>query len=329
MLPDLIKKQRHVAAASAAASAAIDTRLRKIAAVAPPPVFLSLEKVLALSVPMQSAVCISFALHLVVVIGIGVVGIDARTFAPPHNVMDVVLVNAKTKERPLKADALAQANLDGGGNTDENRRAKTPLPAIDQQTAKNEAVAQQEHIRQLEQEMKTLMTQAKSAAKVMQGEVAQQPSGTPSPVSANDLMQKSVEIARLEAQIAREYDVYQKRPKRNFIGARTSEYRFAQYVDGWRLKIERVGNLNYPAEAKTRKLYGALQLTVAIKADGEVEDIQINRSSGSKILDEAAKRIVRLAAPFDRFPDNVKRDTDILHITRTWMFTRGDTLQSE
>ena len=113
------------------------------------------------------------------------------------------------------------------------------------------------------------------------------------------------------------------------MGARASEYRFAQYVDNWRLKIERVGNLNYPDEARRKKIYGTLQLTVAIKADGEVEDIQINRSSGSKLLDEAAKRIVRLSAPFDRFPDNVKRDTDVLHITRTWMFTRGDLLSAE
>ena len=326
MLPALIEKQRR---AVASAAAAIDSRLNAIATITPPPVFVSIEKAIALSVPMQSAVCVSFALHIFIVIAIGVVGIDARSFSPPHNVMDVVLVNAKSKVRPLKADALAQANLDGGGNTDEARRAKTPMPAINQTAAKNEVQAQQDRVKKLEQEMKTLMTQAKSAAKVMQGEVLQQPSGTPSTLSAADLVQKSIEIERLEAQIAREHSLYQQRPKRTFIGARTSEYRFAQYVDGWRQKIERVGNLNYPNEAKSRKIYGALQLTVAIKADGEVEDIQINRSSGSKILDEAAKRIVRLAAPFDRFPDNVKRDTDILHITRTWMFTRGDTLSAE
>lgn len=325
MLPRAVKNQRHVAAATDA----INSRLDAIAAVEPPPVFLSIERAISLSVPMQAAVCCSFALHLFVVLLVGFSGVGANMFAPPHNILDVVLVNAKSKNAPLKADALAQSNLDGGGNTDEDRRAKAPTPAIDQQTAKNEAQAQLEHVKQLEQEMKTLMTQASSAAKIMQNEAAQQASGTPSPVSAADLVQKSIEISRLEAQISKERDDYQKRPKRNFIGARTSEYRFARYVDSWRLKIERVGNLNYPVEAKSRKIYGALQLTVAIKSDGEVEDIQINRSSGSKVLDEAAKRIVRLAAPFDRFPDNVKRDTDILHITRTWMFTRGDTLQSE
>jgi periplasmic protein TonB len=307
----------------------IDARLDAVAGVAPLPVFLSIEKAVAMSVPLQMAACVSVVFHLLLVLGIGVAGIDPRNLVPPHNAMDVVLVNAKSKDRPLKADALAQANLDGGGNTDEERRAKTPLPAIEQTASRNEVRAAQERVKQLEQEMKTLMTQAQSSAKVLQGEVSVEAAGSPAPVSATELMEKTAEIARLEAAISREYDAYQQRPKRTFIGARTTEYRFAQYVDTWRLKIERVGNLNYPEEAKSKKIYGALQLTIAIKADGEVEDIQINRSSGKRVLDEAAKRIVRLAAPYDRFPDNIRRDTDILHITRTWMFTQGDTLVSE
>ncbi|MBC8021712.1 MAG: energy transducer TonB, partial [Burkholderiales bacterium] len=146
---------------------------------------------------------------------------------------------------------------------------------------------------------------------------------------ARDLVEKSLEIARREAQIRRDFQAYQERPKRKFIGARAQEYRFAYYVDNWRLKIERIGNLNYPGEAKARRLYGSLQLTVAIKADGEVESVEINRSSGHRILDQAAIRIVRLAAPFDRFPDNIRADTDILHITRTWTFTRGDQVLAE
>jgi periplasmic protein TonB len=306
----------------------INRRLDAVAAIPPPPVFFSVQRAIAMSVPMQSSALVSFALHALIVLGLGVQLIDANQFAPPHNIMDVVLVNAKTTAKPVKADALAQANLDGGGNTDEARRAKTPMPAIEQ-TAQNEARAAQERIRDLETEMKTLMTQAQSSAKVLQGEVANQPSASPTPQNANELIQKTEAIARLEAAIAREYEAYQQRPRRTFIGARTTEYRFAHYVDQWRVKIERVGNLNYPEEAKLRKIYGDLQLTIAIKANGEVESVQINRSSGKKVLDEAAKRIVHLAAPYDRFPDNIRRDTDILHITRTWMFTRDDTLMSE
>jgi periplasmic protein TonB len=306
----------------------INQKLDAVAAVPPPAAFLSMQRATGIAIPMQSSSLISFGLHLFILLFVGAKLIDPNQFAPPHNVMDVVLVNAKTTSKPVKADALAQANLDGGGNTDEARRAKSPMPAIEQ-TAQSEARAAQQRIRELEQEMKTLMTQAKSSAKVLQGEVVSQPAGSPSPQTATELIQKTEAIERLEAAIAREYQAYQQRPRRTFIGARTAEYRFAHYVDQWRIKIERVGNLNYPEEAKARKIYGKLQLTIAIKANGEIEDVQINRSSGHRVLDEAAKRIVHLAAPYERFPDNIKRDTDILHITRTWMFTRDDVLHSE
>ncbi len=306
----------------------IDEKLDAVAALPPPPVAISIQRVLALSIPMQSAAVVSVALHLFILLGIGFTVFDPNRFAPPHNVMDVVLVNSKSQSRPTKADALAQANLDGGGNTDEARRAKTPLPAMEQSTAANEVQAAQERVKQLEAEMKTLMTQAKAAAKIAQGQVTP-PAGSPTPVSASDLMQKSIEIAKLEAQLSKEYDAYQQRPKRKFIGARVAEYRFAQYVDNWRLKIEHVGNLNYPEDAKAKGIHGKLQLTVAIRANGEVESIEVNRSSGKRVLDDAAKRIVQLAAPYDKFPDNIKRDTDVIHITRTWMFMKGETLATK
>jgi len=314
---------------SQAIAAAIDARLGALAEVEPPPLSLKIQAVLALSVPMQVSIITSVALHALVLIGVGFKLIDPNSLASPHNVLDVVLVNSKTAERPKQAEVLAQANLDGGGNTDEKRRAKTPFPKMQERTAADEAAEAQQRVKQMEQEMRQLMTQAKASAKVVQGEINEQPAGTPNASTAADLMQKSLEIARLEAQISREYDAYQQRPKRTFVGARAAEYRFAQYVDNWRIKIERIGNLNYPEEAKARKIYGSLQLTVAIKASGEVEDVQINRSSGHGVLDKAAMRIVRLAAPFAAFPDNIKRDTDILHITRTWIFAKGDQLSAD
>jgi len=123
--------------------------------------------------------------------------------------------------------------------------------------------------------------------------------------------------------------MYQKRPKRRFVGARAQEYRFARYVEDWRLKIERVGNLNYPEAARELKLYGSLLITVSIRSDGSVESVEINRSSGQKVLDAAALRIVEMSAPFAPLPPDIRRDTDILHITRTWTFTKGDELRSE
>jgi membrane fusion protein (multidrug efflux system) len=124
------------------------------------------------------------------------------------------------------------------------------------------------------------------------------------------------------AQIAKDYEAYQKRLKRKFIGAHTQEPRFASYVKDWRLKIEQLENLNYPEAAKRGKLYGTVQLTVGIKSDGSLESVEINRSSGNKILDEAAIRIAKLAGQngFAPFPPEIGLDTDILHITRTWVF---------
>ncbi len=275
---------------------------------------------------MQVAFVASVALHALLIVGLGFKFIDLRKWDAPHNVLDVVLVNSRSATKPTKADALAQASLDGGGNTDEKLRAKTPFPSLkEKEQQEQQALAR---LKQLDREAKELMTQLKSPAQVAQAPVAPAAEAKPNE-QARDLVDKALEIARLEAQIRREYQAYQERPKKKFIGARASEYRFAVYVDNWRMKIERIGNLNYPAEAKRSRTYGSLQLTVGIKADGEVESIEINKSSRSKILDQAAIRIVRLAAPFDRFPDNIKADTDILYITRTWTFTRGDQVLAE
>ena len=277
---------------------------------------------------MQVAIIASIAFHLLLIVGIGMRLPLIPKWEDPHNVMDVVLVNSKSATRPVKADALAQANLDGGGNTDKKLRAATPLPALEERDPSRELKAAENRVKQLETEAHELMTRMKSKAAVTQAEVTL-PSSAQGDAEARDLVEKSLEIERLEAQIRREYQAYQERPKRKFVGARAQEYRFAQYVDTWRQRIERVGNLNYPEEARTRKLYGSLQLTVAIKANGEVETVEVNRSSGHKILDQAAIRIVRLAAPFPPFPDNIRVDTDILHITRTWTFTRADQVVAE
>ncbi|MEP6943191.1 MAG: TonB family protein, partial [Betaproteobacteria bacterium] len=107
------------------------------------------------------------------------------------------------------------------------------------------------------------------------------------------------------------------------------EYRFARYVEDWRLKVEGVGNRNYPAAARDKKLYGSLLLTVGIRADGTLDSVVVDRPSGQKILDLAATRIVEMGAPYAAFPADIRRDTDILYITRTWTFAPGDSLISQ
>jgi len=242
--------------------------------------------------------------------------------------LEIALVNAKTTAKPTKADILAQAHLDGGGNTDADRRAKTPLPVLPLNSADEQVAVATQRVEMLEQQTRELMTQLRSApiAATQQKPVeAAEQSELP---TANELMQRTLETMKLEAQIAKDMEAYQKRPKRRFVGARAEEYRFARYVEDWRLKVERIGNLNYPEAAREQRLYGSLLLTVSIKSDGSVENVDINRSSGSRILDAAAVKIVEMSAPFARFPPDIKRDTDILHITRTWTFTKGDSLVS-
>lgn len=146
-----------------------------------------------------------------------------------------------------------------------------------------------------------------------------------------DLVQRGLALARVAARGDASFETYQKPLKRKFIGSRTRDYRFARYAEDWRLKVERIGNLNYPDAARREQLYGSLQLTVGIRSDGSLESVEINRSSGKKILDEAAVRIVKLAGQngFAPFPPELSRDTDILHITRSWVFTSADELTSE
>jgi protein TonB len=246
--------------------------------------------------------------------------------------LEVVLVNAKSKAKPTKADVQAQHNLDGGGNTDANRRAKSPLPVLRNDPRSSDLAQAQRRVEQLEQEARKLMVQSKSrtqvAAAVPQTMPQAQATDAPPTVSEADI-QRSLHIQRLEAEIAKQQDAYQKRPRREFVGARAQEYRFARYVEDWRVKIERIGELNYPQSARDQKIYGSLLLSVSIKADGSVEKIELRRSSGHKVLDEAAMNIVRLAAPYAPFPADIARDTDIIDISRTWRFTNSDRLQTE
>jgi protein TonB len=242
--------------------------------------------------------------------------------------LDIILVNAKSAQRPDKAQARAQANLDGGGNTDENRRAKTPLPVSPREQAGNDLADAQRRVAQREAETRKMMTQAKSQRRLAADDQRSEPAPTaPAVVSGLDLATSARALIQLEAQIARQMEEYNKRPRKRNIGARAEEYRFAQYVEDWRQKIERIGNLNYPESAKGR-LYGSLILSVVIRADGSVRQITIDRPSGHKVLDDAARRIVQMAAPYAPFPEAVRRDTDEIEITRTWTFTRSDQVET-
>lgn len=306
---------------------------------------------------MGIAVVLSVVTHAVVIGGLGFVKPEEKKLKDDLKALEVVLVNAKTREAPFKAEALAQTNLDRGGNTDADRQMKSPLPvpktppdqkaeklAMETRQAKvkaaatpSEAPQKQKRVAEQEKPAQEVMVQSKAPQKV-ESEPTQKATAVepergkqeekPATLDTSDLVARSLDAARLEAQLSKNMDAYQKRPKRKFIGARVREYRFASYVEAWRQKVERVGNLNYPSAAKENKLYGRLQLTVSIRSDGSIEKIELNRSSGQPVLDEAAQRIVELAGPYAPFPEEVREDTDIIEITRTWTFTREDTLYS-
>ena len=280
---------------------------------------------------MVIAMAASMLLHVILFFGV--------TFQFPQSKLDkivssleVVLVNNKTLTKPKETELLAQDNLDGGGNTDDDRRAKTPFPVLPKsKPVINNNVAQQK-VKELEQEAKKLMAAVSDIPQIEQpSEHKNETESKPVATDPTELLLRSLDIARLRAQVDQDHDSYQKRPKRKFVGARTKEYRFARYVEDWRMKVERIGNLNYPEAARKDKLYGNLQLTVSIRSDGSVESIEINRSSGEKILDDAAINIVKLAGQngFAPFPPDISQDTDILHITRTWVFAASDMLLSQ
>ena len=151
---------------------------------------------------------------------------------------------------------------------------------------------------------------------------------TPPLPTAAQLITRSFAMASLNTELQQKIEWRAHRPRRKFISANTKEFRFAAYMESWRAKVERIGNINYPDEARRKDLSGSLLLDVAINPDGSVREITVRRSSGHKVLDDAAVRIVELASPYAPFPDDFRKEIDILHVTRTWKFLNSDKFSS-
>ena len=246
--------------------------------------------------------------HLIVILGVTFVHEDRPE--PRVTTLDVVLVPHSSDTPPDQADFLAQANQDGGGNDDQRVRPETPPPppaAGALATTVADAAAQDQPAGSSRAPRDARRTSASLAAGASDSDAAPTES-------------RSLETAALSAEIERKLRTWAERPRRKWISARTREDRFAAYMVEWRRKVERVGNLNYPDRAARLGLSGNLLLEVALNPDGTVADIALRRSSGEPILDDAAVRIVKLAAPFAPFPPGIAEDVDILHIERTWFF---------
>jgi len=262
------------------------------------------------------ALTVSIGLHLTI---LAVRFVDPEAFRlrstdPP---LEIILVNAKSETRPREAQALAQANLDGGGSHDQGRRS-SPLPNSFEVRDGDALDTAKRLVQQLEEEQRKLLSSLKESLQltsVPSKEAAEQP-----PQPGSEAEDSKRQLARAQAEIAQQVSDYQKRPRRHHFMPSASEYRFARYVEDWRARVEKIGNEHYPDEARG-KHYGALRMTVAVRRDGTLVDAVVDRSSGSPVLDRAARRIVNMSAPFPPFPPDIARDTDILEITRTWVFT--------
>ncbi len=277
------------------------------------------------------AMGVSALIHNALFLGlsVGLKPVNPALLESAHPSLDVVLLHRPTGAKPIKAEVLAQAANEAGGQTAEARVARGPQavvaqPALATAPAPLHTPPIQQRVRALEHQVEQLLTQARAEY------------ATPPPVailapqtSAPGLAARSLSAAREMGRIEAEVSEYQQRPRRMFIGARAEEYVFARYIEDWRMKVERVGNLNYPEAARRQKLYGSLMLNVEIGADGRLLKVEVERSSGSRILDAAAIHIVETAAPFPVFSEAMRVKADILSINRVWAFTREDRLSAQ
>ena len=266
--------------------------------------------------------------HLIVILGVTFVHEDRPE--PRVTRLDVVLVPRSFDTPPDETDFLAQANQDGGGvDTGRTRPGASPPPpaAGSPATAMAEAAAHGQAAESAEAPKEARRTP--SSITVPASDSPPDPAAAPAPgAEADPRESRSLAMAALSAEIDRKLRSYAARPRRKWISARTREDRFAAYMVEWRRKVERIGNLNYPDEAARLGLSGNLLLEVALNPDGTVAAIELRRSSGERILDDAAVRIVKLAAPFAPFPAGIAADVDILHIERTWFFHSDRRLSS-
>ena len=235
-------------------------------------------------------------------------------FKPKDSQLEVVLLNAETDTKPKVADVLAQVNMEGGGDRDKGR-AKSPLPADTKAEDGDDLMKAKQRQQQLEDQQRQLLALARGPrAYIDNAERPTEERGT----SAQEEVNKS--IARLQAQVDKQIEDYNKRPKKLTYGVNAKGVNYAKYVDDWATKIERIGTERYPPEARGKQ-YDSLVILVEIDKHGNVVDVIVEKKSKFEALNKAVKQIVYAGAPYDRFSKEMTKDGDILQIVRTWTFT--------
>ncbi|MBB1518797.1 energy transducer TonB [Aquipseudomonas guryensis] len=271
---------------------------------------------------------IATILHLAVILGV------SFTLAKPGTLsksLEITLSTFKSEEKPKDADYLAQNNQQGSGTLEHKAAPKTTEQAVFQDTQVKRVTppsAPPQAQRQEAAPKAAVATRSPQQQKTPSKTERTQPEPDARPAPVFDSSQLSAEIASLEAELAQDIQQYAKRPKIHRLNAAsTMRDKGAWYKDEWRKKVERVGNLNYPEEARRQRIYGSLRLLVSINRDGTLYEVQVLEPSGQPLLDQAALRIVRLAAPYAPFTGDMA-EFDRLEIIRTWRFERGDRLSS-
>jgi periplasmic protein TonB len=262
---------------------------------------------------------LAIAIHLIIVLGIGFTRSDANQ-AEAMPSLDIILANTSTPEQPDNPDFLAQDNQIGGGNQDEKARPSAPISAtspINEQgltdRAQSRKIANRVRVENI-----YYINKREALDKIKHAKPKDR--ATPQEISIQEIERQQQKIASLRAEIRKMTINYAKRPRSITLTASTRKAVEAGYLAKWVSKIEHIGNLNYPAEAEVKKINGRLRLNVRINSLGEVIDTKVTKSSGEALLDEAARRIVRLAQPFDAFPAELKKRADQIVIVRTWDF---------
>lgn len=261
-----------------------------------------------------------------VLIGIVVLGVSfgRDDAAPITPTLDVILTETASRTPPERADFLAQASHQGGGDSEESQRPReavsAPVPKLEDGIAPVPIRAQSPRPQEATP-MPVLTTTAAVANRAPRDAPTPETPPTPLPLG-EQLLEQQLEMARLAAEIERRQAEYARRPKRKFVSASTQEYAYARYLKQWVERVERVGNANYPERARAERLEGRLVMTVAVRRNGSVESVVLNTPSRHELLNHAARRIVDLAGPYPAVPQNGER-VDVLHITRTWHFRNG------
>ena len=280
---------------------------------------------------MSLTIFFAIAIHAILILGISFDLMDINNDV--ITTMEITLVHQRSTEEPDKADYLAQANQLGGGNQQEKSRPSSPfsnpLPIPETGYAPNSRQAMSPPQVKKSQKKIEIMNVDQSDLKTKSQKIKEETPFTTKSLNAAQLFERSQQIAKISAEINKLKDAYQQTPQHTWVhGANAKKYRFASYMDAWRAKIERVGNLNYPALVTRKKITGSLLLDVAINPDGSIHSARVTRSSGYRELDQAALRIVNMSAPFPPLTKDILKDTDVLHIPRVWRFQQGNRLQT-